>query len=251
MTEQEESFQAELKIGGQKLRLQGAIPTEPISIIDLLPLIQRVADAVGDVALHEVKTSGKQLSCQAGCGACCRQLVPISEPEAVYLAQLVDAMPAEKQELIRGRLSEAREKLEQHGMLEALRMESSTGKPETRREFGQRYFELGIPCPFLENESCSIHAHRPISCREYLVTSPAVDCADPVAQRVEMVVIPRSVSSTLYRFGDGEGHDKAHWLPLILALEWAEQHTEQSLPLFPGAKLFENFIRQFASSKNG
>ena len=40
------------------------------------------------------------------------------------------------------------------------------------RILGREYFQLGIPCPFLEEESCSIYHDRPITCREYLVTSP-------------------------------------------------------------------------------
>jgi Fe-S-cluster containining protein len=36
-----------------------------------------------------------------------------------------------------------------------------------------------MPCPFLEDESCSIHPDRPLVCREYLVTSPAELCAGP------------------------------------------------------------------------
>ncbi len=52
-------------------------------------------------------------------------------------------------------------------------------RTKTPSRSARRYFHLGIACPFLEDESCSIHADRPISCREYLVTSPAVNCADP------------------------------------------------------------------------
>ena len=251
MSVQQEPFNIELKICGKRLRLEGAIPTARVSVADLLPLIQQLANAVGDVAVHEVEAQGKKISCQAGCGACCRQLVPISEPEAICLAQMVDAMPAKRRKVIRGRFAKALEELERHGMLEGLRKASEVQGQEARREFGQAYFRLGIPCPFLENESCGIHAQRPISCREYLVMSSPVDCADPVGKRVATVTIPRRISSILFRFGNGAGAEAARWLPLILAIEWVERRPDFSLPAYPGPGLFENFIRRFATPNDG
>ncbi|HEC16850.1 MAG TPA: YkgJ family cysteine cluster protein [Sedimenticola sp.] len=247
MPEQREPFNIELKIGGRRLRLEGAVPAGPLSMADLLPLIQRLADAVGEVAAQEVEARGKKIACRAGCGACCRQLVPVSEPEALYLSQRVDAMPAERRDRIRGRFARGLEELDRRGMLEALRGAAGVRDREARRAFGEAYFRLGIPCPFLEDESCGIHPHRPISCREYLVTSSPADCADPVGRRVETVTLPRRVSSILYRFGDGAGGDSARWLPMILALAWAQEHRDSPLPTCPGPELFENFIRRLAS----
>ena len=46
-------------------------------------------------------------------------------------------------------------------------------------------------CPFLEEESCSIHPDRPLVCREYLVTSPAELCAGPTQEGVTPVAVPK------------------------------------------------------------
>jgi hypothetical protein len=39
-------------------------------------------------------SQGKSVSCGAGCGACCRQLVPLSEPLAIIVSQRI-GVPAQ------------------------------------------------------------------------------------------------------------------------------------------------------------
>ena len=86
----------------------------------------------------------------------------------------------------------------------------------TDRELSLAYFALRVPCPFLEDESCSIHAERPLVCREYLVTSPAELCAGPTQEGVTPVAVPK-VSPAARRLQD----DEDDWFPLALLLDWA------------------------------
>ena len=74
------------------------------------------------------------------------------------------------------------------------------------------YFALGIPCPFLEEESCSIHPDRPLVCREYLVTSPAELCAGPTQEGVTPVPVPK-VSLAARGLQD----EREEWFPLALS----------------------------------
>jgi hypothetical protein len=88
-----------------------------------------------------------------------------------------------------------------------------------------------VTCPFLEDESCSIHVDRPIACREYLVTSPAVHCQDPSAETIERVEMPKSVWNAVARLDPVAPSSRfIRWVPLILALEWAEAHPEEAPP---------------------
>ena len=133
----------------------------------------------GDLVMgRPVKTaekSGKSISCKAGCGACCRQLVPITPTEAYNLRDLIESLPEPRRSDIRARFAEARRKLDEAGLLEKLLHPETVG--DELRAVGMEYFRLGIACPFLEAESCSIYPDRPIACREYLVTSPAEGAA--------------------------------------------------------------------------
>src|SRR5437762_2201829 len=94
------------------------LPPEQSTLLDLLPAARALAHDATGMALDEVRSEGKEISCRAGCGACCRQLVAIPLIEAVALADLVASMPPERQALIRGRFREAGGRLEEAGLLD-------------------------------------------------------------------------------------------------------------------------------------
>jgi hypothetical protein len=109
------------------------------------------------------------------------------------------------------------------------------------------YFRLGIACPFLEDESCSIHADRPVACREYLVTSPAEACAQPTPQTVRMIRLPLQVSHALGRIDEGgePGSDR-RWVPLIVAPAWARAH-----PVVPAKRPGTDWIKRLVENLTG
>ena len=234
-------FKIEMVLGEHTLEASARVPDGMMRIADLLPILQAFDDAVVGVAADKVARAGLAVSCRAGCGACCRQLVPISPAEAVHLAELVREMPAERQAALRERFTAALAALDQHGLLARLRRPASLKALDARRKIGEEYFRLALPCPFLEEESCSIYPHRPLACREYLVTSPAEGCRTPGPDTIRKVPLPVKFSEILYTFGDGFGAQSSRWLPLVLALEWAARHAPRQ-PVFPGPQLFSNFL---------
>jgi Fe-S-cluster containining protein len=243
----------ELRVGEQTMSASVGVPAEPIRPLDLLPILQQFDSGLIAMAIDQAAP----VSCCAGCGACCRQLVPIAETEALYLARVIDDMPEEQRTRVLARFSDAVEKLTAAGMREKLLPEhagsnsfasGSMKDPEVRQKTGTDYFTLGLACPFLENESCSIHPHRPLSCREYLVTSPAANCSHPSPENIRMVLLPAKLSYILYRFGDGKGEDAPRFLPLPFLLEYAANHDPESQPRVPGPELFERFFKQLAGS---
>lgn len=110
---------------------------------------------------------------------------------------------------------------------------------------GRDYFALGVPCPFLEDESCSIHPERPLTCREYLVTSPAEHCAKPTPVAVEGVHLPGSLWMAFARLCDPSPEaEPIGWVPLVLAPEWAASHREGP-PLRPAPDVLRELIARF------
>ncbi len=99
---------------------------------------------------------------------------------------------------------------------------------EERQELGIEYFREGIPCPFLEDESCSIHSDRPLACREYLVTSPAYNCIAPTPETIEMVAMPKKISATMNKISkkDSPGNSPGY-IPLIAVLNWTEENPDR------------------------
>jgi Fe-S-cluster containining protein len=235
------SAQVDLRIGERRLHAEMSVPAGPTRLVDLLPLVQNLASAVVGAAVEDVVEQGETISCKKGCGACCRQLVPISQVEARRIRDLVEEMPAARREQVRARFAEARERLHAAGVLEQLERREQWA-PDGVERIGVDYFRLGIPCPFLEDESCSIHRDRPVTCREYLVTSPAEHCAQPTRETVQTARIPLKVWTALARFDKlPPGERFIRWVPLVLAPEWADAHPDQTPPR-PGPELLKELF---------
>lgn len=222
------------------------VPDREMRVADFLPVMQKFQDVVMLGVRKDVERRGQKISCAAGCGACCRQPVPISESEAVALAELVANMPEARRAHVRARFQEARRKLESRGLIEELRTISSVDKTD-RMRLGGEYFRLWIACPFLEDENCSIYEDRPLRCREFLVTSPPENCSSEDPGNVERPAPAPGPWPVVYRFEDGKGEDAARWVPLVLAIEFADERTQEPMPTYPAPDMFANLLEQLGT----
>lgn len=208
-----------VRIGEDMLPISVTVPNEPTHFEPLLPIFQGFLAAMSSRAVAKVEAEGKTISCQAGCGACCRQAVPIAPSEARALANHVADMPEPRRSEVRARFAAARDALDAAGVDHTPASFSETNMEE-RIALGMAYFNAGIACPFLEDESCSIHPVRPLACREYLVTTPAVACRTPTMESVKTVKLGGSLCQALIASEavlEGNGR-----LLLVDALAWAE-----------------------------
>lgn len=235
---------AQFGIEGDGWRFEGraTVPTGPTRVDDLLPLARAIADRIVLETCTAAAAAGRQVSCRKGCGACCRTLVAVSEVEARRVRRLVDGLPEPRRTEVRARFADAARRLDEAGLLEDLRHpERMTAR--AYEDIMSPYFRLGIACPFLENESCSIYAERPITCREFLVTSPPEHCAEVDSADVVRVRLPLQVFNAVARWNvPAQGEVNERWVPLVLAPEWAETHAEEP-PTRPGTELLEEFLR--------
>ena len=224
----------------QALEATVSVPAGPTRPRVLLPMIQRLTNELVGMGEAQVAARGEAVSCRAGCGACCRQVVPVSETEARHLRDLVAAMPEPRRAVVRDRFTDGLRRLADGGLGDAVR--DPLGVTDTTA-FGLAYFRLGVACPFLEGESCSIHPDRPLSCREFLVTSPAANCSDPTPETIRRVPTPGH-AMTSFAALDGLRPDGARvrWVPLIAALEWADAHPEPPDATETGPELFGRFM---------
>ena len=155
-----------LKVGGEDLKIAVETKSGSTKPIRMLPVFRSVCGTIVDWTVARIEREGRSISCKAGCGACCRQMVPISKTEARRLAEVVAEMPDERRRQVEERFADAVEHFGSVGLLEA----TTASQPpigSAYKDLGLRYFEQGIACPFLEDESCSIHRERPLVCREY------------------------------------------------------------------------------------
>jgi Fe-S-cluster containining protein len=240
----------EVKLSSADWAIQArvTVPTGPTALIQLLPIARGLADGIVEEAIRSVEERGERISCKKGCGACCRQLVPISEVDARRIRQVVDGYPEPRRTKTRVRFAEAIQRLEETGLLDKLRHRDQWGNSEGRA-IGLEYLQQGVPCPFLEEESCSIYEERPITCREYLVTSPAEHCARPSAETVRMAPMALKVWPALARMDKPVADSRfIRWVPLILALEWTDENPSESLPR-PGPELLKELLEKLTDGK--
>ncbi|CAN5820961.1 hypothetical protein BH11PSE3_BH11PSE3_35840 [soil metagenome] len=212
-------------MGGFRIVHPITVPVDPVPASELMPALQELVNAVVTAA-----EAGQAISCRKGCGACCRQLVPVSRTEGERLLALVEAMPAERRERLETRFAAAEARIDAAGLGPRGRAQRSD------RELSVAYFALGVPCPFLEEESCSIHPDRPLVCREYLVTSPAELCAGPRQEGVTPVAVPKvSVGAR------GLQDTKDEWFPLARLLAWGRTRPRKGEKR-PGPEWVQRFL---------
>ena len=215
-----------LKVGEETFGAEVTVPVGQTNLTELLPIIQSLENAVVGVAISGIEKEGFAISCKAGCGACCRQMVPVSIFEAQALSEWIRSLPLEEQKELEGRFHRALLTLRDTGIIDRLVHEDWFGNTETSQKMAIDYFRLGVPCPFLRDESCSIHLRRPLSCREYLVTSPPERCTDPAVNMVAGVELPFKLSRALYRMGAELEHDRRGWIPLVFLFAWMKSGAD-------------------------
>ena len=243
------TVEVELSVFNQTVKGEISVSNEAIHPKRMLPVFQTLADTLIQLTANAAAETGVKISCQKGCAACCRKLIPISKIEAVRIAELIESLPETKSSEVFARFIAARKKLQDLGLLDALlNSENLTG--EEVISLGTEYFKHWITCPFLEEESCLIYENRPVACREYLVASPPENCFpdSPTTEDVLRLNLPSSVSTALASINENPFEERAKWIPLIVAPDWAESHSNE-IKDRPGVKLLEEFLKQLDKTR--
>src|SRR5687768_15535311 len=240
-----ERFHISLKTPAGELSTSVEVPTNFIPITAIVPLTRRLGEEATALEEAQIQDAGEHVSCQKGCAACCRMLVPVSPPEAFALKTMVDALPDERRKILLGRLSQARARLQETGILARLTAVVESDHPMTDEDMepiNRDYYALRMACPFLEEEICSIYEDRPAACRELLVTTPADLCDDLVNNPVRPLPTPMRVGTVLALLWSELKGTALTLIPLPIALDWVEQHAIDGHSTWRGTKLLEQML---------
>ena len=206
-------------------------PADPafMSLADLVPEAFRLAERLARQAQERTAGYGLEVQCRKGCGVCCRYLVRISLPEALFLAARIQEMPQPRREGIFARFGRIREVLQREWLYEDLKggltsAQVDTTYPHRLYLFSRRYLELDLPCPFLEDNACSIYPHRPTTCRQYLVTSPPSRCVNPFIENPNRVPLDLDAPDLIAEVTSELLEEPPKLVVLSLAPEWAAQN---------------------------
>ncbi len=233
--------QVELKIGGKPWRVEFEAPvSDSVRPAELLPVLRKFSDVM--VASAEAAAT-EAISCTKGCGACCRQLVPIREMEARRLAAFVQSLPEPRRSTILERFTSTGRRLKDAGMRERIDGRDALDR-SGRLALKLDYFALGIACPFLEDESCGIYEERPMICREHLVTSPMAACADPRAGGIHTLPMHRADSAAAKLEARPDGPE---WIALIDLLDWVSAHSDDEAACQDPRDMLQQFLRDLTA----
>ncbi|MET0052254.1 MAG: YkgJ family cysteine cluster protein, partial [Candidatus Thiodiazotropha sp.] len=228
-------------LGEEILRFSAEISDESVQVHDLLPLFQDITNKVVSVAIQGVEEKGQQISCRSGCGACCSQLVPISRAEGYALLALIEQMPEDRQAAVKARFEHNLLRFNESGLNQDLEYAFRENDRKVLRRVGLDYFKLNLPCPFLHNQSCSIHPARPLSCREFLVVSDPQHCSDPSPKTIQNVVLPAQVSKIVYEMCYQHQEQVRGYLPMTLLYQ-QESELKRLMPGHPASELVSEFF---------
>ena len=221
------------------------VPTGFVPIASIVPLTRRLGEEILRLEEQHSRHRGHVVSCRMGCAACCRMLVPLSPPEAFSLVDYIEQLPHERREAIERRLAATKTDLAAQGLLDRLQAVAEAETPITDEELepiNRAYYRLRHPCPFLENEMCSIYEARPAACRELLVTSPAALCDNLAENPVEPLPVPVRIGTVLGLLWAAVSDSAPRLIPLPLALDWARQHRKSATRRWAGSHLVDRML---------
>jgi Fe-S-cluster containining protein len=229
------------------------VPEGQCNLTEILPVLQSLDDSLLSAVAEQLAEANLPVSCKAGCGACCRQMVPLSIFEAEALATWIATLDPETRQLLAQRFHQALLKFASAGLIDRLATEDWLADDDTARQLTLDYFYQGVPCPFLQDESCSIHAIRPLICREYLVTSDPRHCADPKSLQADPVPLPLNFSRVLNHMGAELEQGSHGWIPLVFLFAWMESGAHPGSAFSgTGPEVLYEFVRriEFARKSN-
>ena len=240
-----ERFEVALNTPAGRLTTAIDVPTGLITITAIVPLTRRLGDEAAQLEVQQTLAAGQTISCRIGCAACCRMLVPLSAPEAFALREYVEQLPTDRRTHLLNRLNDTKARVKRAGLWDRMNDVAEASRLVADKELdpiNQSYYTLRIPCPYLEDEMCSIYESRPSACRELLVTSPAELCQDFVQNPVTPLSVSMRITSILGLVWGTLTNSPPRLIPLPMALEWAERHEEESRRTWPGSSLLDQVL---------
>ena len=236
-----------LHIDGEDLSITAPPPPPQARLDELLPTMQAIDHAAIDHAVRTTEAAGSKVSCTKGCSACCRaQPVPVTPPEAYALLLLLEALPETRRAVIEARFEERVARLHDTGLSETFLRPSPRLSADAVRANTLAYFQLGLACPFLEDDACSIYPQRPFACRQHLVTSSPALCADPFTHRADVVPMPLHAATALLAVTEHALATPQRTIPLVLALRYARRHRDVLARRFDAQPLFQLWLQRLA-----
>ena len=240
-----------ISVNGRPVRIETSAPDRQSRLDELLPALRAIDDRLIETVVASIEAGAERVTCTKGCSACCRaQPVPVTPPEALALASLVERLPEPRRAKVRAAFAAAAERLRAAGLYDVYMCHDPELTRETARAIARRYFALSIACPFLGDDACSIYADRPFVCRQYLVTSPPDLCRAPLDNPVKPVRTPAAFATAMLAAGETLS-GRAQWtVPLVLALDYVRANRTDLMRTYDAKTALGHVLRRLPLSNH-
>ncbi len=224
-----------IDIGPKRIPLRISVPDQEARLSDIVPLAQAICTRFTEEVIQSLDTP---IACKKGCPACCHYLVALSTPEIYYLQEMLTQMSKEYHVSILQSCLKSAKKI----------LRNNAEKPEmsenTELNLISRWYEgLNLPCPFLSVKSCDIYEHRPLACREYMVTSSSMYCQSGHEIEPEVVTLPVSILEALGQLAAEFEQSEVEAVILPLAFISTDNYLERSGRTWPAIELVQRFVK--------
>jgi Fe-S-cluster containining protein len=236
----------QFRIFDELVRIDVDPPPQRMRLDEMLPVLRAIDD---ELAAAAVRIHGQPVTCAKGCSACCRiQAVPVTPAEAYALLLLVEALPEPRRSEVLSRFADREARLEAAGLAAAFLEGRRVCGDDEAQVLARRYLDIGLVCPFLEDDACGIYQARPFSCREYFVTSVKELCVDPLSLPVRAVPgAAQAFDADLTTCAEVTG-EPCYTIPLTLALAFARQHRQALARDYDGPQVFRRSVANLLQS---
>ncbi len=233
----------ELDIIGQPTYFSICVAQKQARLSDIIPLARTLSTKLAIMVLDRLRGNGEFVPCCKGCSACCNYLIPLSVPEAFRLREEILALPTEQRRTVfQSCLDTAKIILNEKPKQFEITESAETSCQIQINELGKWYASLKLACPFLSNNLCTSYEHRPVACREYIVTGSALLCEDEWSDESQAVQMPISVLDCLGQLTAELEQSDIEAVMLPLALPWVHENLERGERTWPAVTMVECFV---------
>jgi Fe-S-cluster containining protein len=148
-------------------------------------------------AKHLIASTGETVTCNKGCSYCCAHHVPATLQECELIVYYLYQNQTLLDHFLRV-YPAWRARVKNHeDLFQAVKQRFSDmpqsgfaqGKREAFYQAAGRYNEQGIPCPFLNQDLCSIYEVRPSACATFFSMSPPEYCSSSSPDEPKVIFV--------------------------------------------------------------
>ncbi|MCP4613985.1 MAG: hypothetical protein GY845_35310 [Planctomycetes bacterium] len=233
----------ELDIIGQPTYFSICVAQKQARLSDIIPLARMLSTQLAIMVLNKLHSNGEFVPCCKGCSACCNYLVPLSVPEAFRLREEVLALPIEQGRAVsQSFLDTAKIILNEKPKKIEINESAQTSNHKQISKLSKWYSSLKLTCPLLSNNLCTSYEHRPIACREHIVTGSALLCEDEWSDGSHIVQMPISVLECLGQLTAELEQSDIEAVMMPLALPWVQENLERGKRTWSAVTMVERFV---------